>query len=90
MVLPNKSHPNTVIRLFSDAESTNCLTYISILGKVCLGRSEIRSVADERVKGLNKYCADILNLDKKISQSIFVKQFVDVRPDDIDPPKDTV
>ncbi|KAK3749617.1 hypothetical protein QZH41_012955 [Actinostola sp. cb2023] len=57
-------------------------------GKIIFGRSHVRDVAMKRKDPINDYCAKLISLEPKISQSDLVLRFFEPEAEDIDIPAD--
>uniref|UniRef100_A0A4W4H5L3 SH3 and PX domains 2Ab n=1 Tax=Electrophorus electricus TaxID=8005 RepID=A0A4W4H5L3_ELEEL len=59
-------------------------------GKVHFGRSQIRDVANRRLKQLDNYCQALMRLPSHISQCEEVLEFFEPKPEDLSPLTDLV
>nr|CAB3266049.1 SH3 and PX domain-containing protein 2A-like [Phallusia mammillata] len=57
-------------------------------GKVLFRRSHIREVAMKRLKPIDEYCRALIQLPAHISQSNYVLDFFESKPEDLNPPKE--
>ncbi|XP_039208183.1 SH3 and PX domain-containing protein 2B isoform X4 [Crotalus tigris] len=57
-------------------------------GKILFRRSHIRDVAIKRLIPIDEYCKALIQLPPYISQCDEVLQFFEIRPEDLNPPKD--
>ncbi|XP_053085887.1 SH3 and PX domain-containing protein 2A isoform X4 [Pangasianodon hypophthalmus] len=59
-------------------------------GKILFRRSHVRDVAMKRLRFIDDYCRALVRLPPQISQSEEVLRFFETKPDDMNPPVDTM